>query len=104
MYTTAEFNIWVDPYAAKMVIGSGIPMTMVGLDVTEKAIMLPEDEKELRGFGTKAGTFAADLLQFMFDRCAKGGEDAVMHDSLAPGSGLRSRMLKVHEILRGCGV
>ena len=31
-----------------------IPMTMVGLDVTEKAIMLPEDEKELRGFGTKS--------------------------------------------------
>ena len=38
MTTTAEFNIWVDPVAAKMVINSGIPMTMVGLDVTERAI------------------------------------------------------------------
>lgn len=92
--TTAEFNIWVDPYAAKMVIGSGIPMTMVGLDVTEKAIMLPEDEKELRGFGTKAGTFAADLLQFMFDRCTKGGEDAVMHDSLALAAAFAPECLK----------
>ena len=92
--TTAEFNIWVDPYAAKIVIGSGIPMTMVGLDVTEKAIMLPEDEKELRGFGTKAGTFAADLLQFMFDRCAKGGEDAMMHDSLALAAAFAPECLK----------
>ena len=92
--TTAEFNIWVDPYAAKIVIESGIPMTMVGLDVTEKAIMLPDDEKELRGFGTKAGIFAADLLQFMFDRCAKGGEDAMMHDSLALAAAFAPECLK----------
>lgn len=37
MTPTAEFNIWVDPVAAKLVIASGIPMTMVGLDVTLKA-------------------------------------------------------------------
>ena len=42
--TTAEFNIWVDPEAAHVVMGSGIPMTMVGLDVTLKAAMVEADE------------------------------------------------------------
>lgn len=81
--TTAEFNIWMDPVAAKLVLQSGIPMTMVGLDVTEKAEMLPEDEKELRELGTKAGSLTADLLAFMFERHARGGEAALMHDALA---------------------
>ena len=78
--TTAEFNIWVDPYAAKIVIGSGIPMTMVGLDVTEKAIMLPEDEKELRGFGTKAGTSRQWIFTvYVLTDALKGGEGC--HDA-----------------------
>lgn len=84
--TTSEFNIWVDPYAARLVIASGIPMTMVGLDVTEKAIMQPEDEQQLRESGGKAAVLTADILQFMFDRYAHGGEDAMMHDALALAS------------------
>ena len=47
--TTAEFNIWVDPYAAKIVIGSGIPMTMVGLDVTERTPWIRYKSRNLRG-------------------------------------------------------
>ena len=39
MTPTAEFNIWVDPVAAKLVIASGIPMTMVGLDVDRKSVV-----------------------------------------------------------------
>ena len=39
----AEFNILVDPEAAKIVFTSGVPITMAGLDVTEKALILPED-------------------------------------------------------------
>ena len=80
---TAEFNIWVDPEAAKIVIGSGIPMTMVGLDVTTKAIMTREDADALRACGTPAGQVAADLLAYMFTRNHSGGEDALMHDALA---------------------
>ena len=38
--------------------------------------------------------FAADLLQFMFDRCTKGGEDAVMHDSLALAAAFAPECLK----------
>lgn len=81
--TTAEFNIWVDPVAAQLVIASGVPMTMVGLDVTEKAILNREDEALIRGAGNKGAIVAADLLEYMFARCKDGGEDAMMHDALA---------------------
>jgi len=81
--TTAEFNIWVDPAAAQIVLGSGIPMTMVGLDVTEQAAMKKEDADELRAVGTKGAVFVADILDYMFERCANGGEDSLMHDASA---------------------
>ncbi len=81
--TSAEFNIWADPEAAKIVLASGIPLTMVGLDVTLKAILLPEDEAQIRKINSKAAVFTADMLQFMFERLGGGGEDAIMHDALA---------------------
>lgn len=80
---TAEFNIWVDPEAARVVFKSGIPLTMVGLDVTTKAILNEEDEAIIRSLNTKAGNFTADLLKFMFERRDAGHEDALMHDALA---------------------
>lgn len=81
--STAEFNIWVDPEAARIVIGSKIPKTMVGLDVTERAILTKADANELRLTGSKETVLAADLLEFMFTRWNAGGEDAMMHDALA---------------------
>ena len=86
--TTAEFNIWVDPEAAHVVMESGIPMTMAGLDVTLKAAMIEEDAAELRACGTRAANFVADLLEFMFRRRDSGLEDALMHDALALGAAL----------------
>ena len=80
---TAEFNIWADPEAAQVVIRSGIPMTMVGLDVTEKAIMVEEDARKLRTAGTREGEVVALLLEYMFRRRDAGGENALMHDALA---------------------
>lgn len=85
---TTEFNIWVDPEAAHIVSQSGIPMTMVGLDVTLKAVMTGEDIAALRKVGTRACTLAADLLDFMVSRRSKGGEDLVMHDALALAAAL----------------
>lgn len=79
----AEFNIWVDPNAAQLVLSSGIPMTMVGLDVTEKAVLNREDEQEIRSFGHHGAVLSADLLNFMFVRRKNGGENALMHDALA---------------------
>ena len=80
---TAEFNIWADALAGHIVTQSGIPMTMVGLDVTLKAVMTEEDIADLRKAGTKAANLTADLLDFMVARRDRGGEDLVMHDALA---------------------
>src|SRR6202043_1967913 len=43
----AEFNIWADPEAATRVFESGIDLTMVGLDVTHKALMTPAHAERL---------------------------------------------------------
>lgn len=86
--TTAEFNIWVDPTAAKLVLASGIPMTMVGLDVTERAVLNRRDADAFRSMGTKASVLTADLLEYMFGRFKMGGEDAMMHDALALAAAL----------------
>lgn len=83
MTTTAEFNIWVDPPSARLVARSGIPLTMVGLDVTEQAVLEKEDMEELRAYGTKSSILAADLLDYMIRRSHLGGEGVLMHDALA---------------------
>lgn len=80
---TAEFNMWCDPEAARMVLKSKIPCTLVGLDVTEKAVLDKSDIEKIRALGTKAGDLISDILEFMDRRHAEGGEDLVMHDALA---------------------
>lgn len=97
MTPTAEFNIWVDPVAAKLVIASGIPMTMVGLDVTLKAALNREDEQEIRSFGNKGAVLAADILDYMIRRYADGGEDALMHDALAAAAAVCPQCLVCHD-------
>ena len=67
----AEFNIAVDPEAAKIVFESGIPIRMIGLNVTRQARIKPEDVERLReGKGSVAG-FYADLLAFNLDHGAE---------------------------------
>jgi inosine-uridine nucleoside N-ribohydrolase len=61
----AEFNIWADPEAARRVFESGIPTTMVGLDVTHQALITPAHNERLRGAG-KAGKLTAELVDFYF--------------------------------------
>lgn len=94
---TAEFNIWADPEAARTVFMSGIPMTMVGLDVTLKAIMNENDIKKLRKHNSKASNLTADLLEFMALRRDEGGEDLVMHDALALAAALYPECMKYEE-------
>src|SRR5205814_8586309 len=57
----AEFNIWGDPEAARRVFESGVDLTMVGLDVTHQAIVIPAFAEELRAAG-RAGRLVAELV------------------------------------------
>jgi inosine-uridine nucleoside N-ribohydrolase len=80
----AEFNIWADPEAAHRVFTSGIEVTMVGLDVTHKALLLPEKVDELRGAG-RVGLLVAQLYDFYHERHVRmyGWEGSPVHDALA---------------------
>lgn len=81
---TAEFNFWHDPEAARIVFQSGVPIAMAGLDVTEKALVKPEDVKRFRAIGNKAGNLAGDLMDFY---CMKpmrhGWAGGRLHDPVA---------------------
>jgi inosine-uridine nucleoside N-ribohydrolase len=59
----AEFNIYVDPEAAQRVFRSELDVTMIGLDVTHRALITDEHRERLRS-GGKVGKVAAELLDF----------------------------------------
>ena len=80
----AEFNILVDPEAAKIVFESGIPILMAGLDVTEKALILPEDFERIRRQGNPVSEIVWQWLEFFYRFHQKlGYEGAPMHDPCA---------------------
>lgn len=60
----AEFNISVDPEAAHAVFTSGVPVRMVGLNVTQQVVATPERRRAVRAAGTRVAVLAADLLEF----------------------------------------
>ncbi|HTT31352.1 MAG TPA: nucleoside hydrolase, partial [Solirubrobacteraceae bacterium] len=80
----AEFNVWADPEAAHRVFTSGIDLTMVGLDVTHKALLRPRDVDRMRASG-RAGKLVADLFEFYvgFHRSRYGWDGAPVHDAVA---------------------
>ncbi len=58
----AEYNIWVDPEAAKIVFASGLPTVMAGWDISRLyAVFDPEDTARLRGVGTPLAKFCVDI-------------------------------------------
>ena len=78
----AEFNIYVDPHAAKTVFEAGVPITMFPLDVTHKALTTRKRVDQFRAMGTKAGTATAELLDFFerFDEEKYGTDGGPLHD------------------------
>lgn len=78
----AEFNIYVDPHAAKIVLESGIPITMHPLDVTHKALTSKTRIDAFRALGTKVGDACVGWLEFFerFDEDKYGTDGAPLHD------------------------
>ena len=60
----AEFNVYVDPEAAERVFASGVPVTMVGLNLTHQALATPDVIERLRGLDTELGRVAAGWMTF----------------------------------------
>ena len=85
---SAEFNIWADPEAARLVVNSGCPMRMVPLDVTHKALLSLADCQGLRTLGTPAATAAATFIERRIEGYRKYQpmsqiDAAPVHDALA---------------------
>jgi purine nucleosidase len=78
----AEFNIYVDPEAADIVLRSGIPITMAPLDVTHMMRSTPARIAAIRALGNHAGTAVAAMLEFSqdFDLGKYGWDGAPLHD------------------------
>ena len=59
----AEFNIFADPEAAQIVFESGVPLTMIGLDLTHQAKVPPEVMEEIRTIESPVAQLVVDLLE-----------------------------------------
>lgn len=78
----AEFNIHVDPQAADIVFRSGVPITVMPLDVTHKALVTAPRNTAFRELGTPVGIAVAQMTEFFerYDREKYGSEGAPLHD------------------------
>jgi inosine-uridine nucleoside N-ribohydrolase len=97
----AEFNIWADPEAAARVFESDLDLTMVGLDVTYRALMGPDHARRLAGAG-RAGRLVAELHEFYsrVHTARFGSGNAPIHDAVAMAHLLDPTLLET----RLCGV
>ena len=79
---TAEFNIFVDPDAAKIVFEAGIDMVVMPLDVTHKALVTGERNEAFRRLKSPVGIAVAEMTDFFerFDKEKYGSSGAPLHD------------------------
>ena len=104
----AEFNIWMDPEAADVVLRSGIPTTMCGLDVTHQALVTKEVFARIEALGTPLATTVIGLLKFFAKTYDEVFEmpDPPLHDPVAVAllidrSVVRSKFTNVQVELNG---
>ena len=78
----AEFNIYVDPEAAEIVFKSGVPLVVMPLDVTHKALTNRKRVEAFRALGTEPGRMVAEWTDFFerFDMAKYGSQGAPLHD------------------------
>lgn len=78
----AEFNIFVDPEAAAQVFGAGVPLVVIPLDVTHKALTTAERVTAFRALKSPVGTMVAAWTDFFerFDKEKYGSNGAPLHD------------------------
>ncbi|WP_315925176.1 nucleoside hydrolase [Mesorhizobium sp. SP-1A] len=93
---TAEFNIYVDPHAADVVFRSGVPIVMMPLDVTHKALTTAKRVEAFRKMGSKVGDATAALLDFFerFDEEKYGTDGGPLHDPCVIAYLLRPELFK----------
>jgi pyrimidine-specific ribonucleoside hydrolase len=101
---TVSFNILNDPEATAIVYRSGVPVTMIGLDVTSKTVLTPERVSHFAGSSDPIERFVEGVVGF--HRKTRGADGVVVHDPLAVASVIdptfvRSELLPVDVELSG---
>jgi inosine-uridine nucleoside N-ribohydrolase len=93
----AEFNIWADPEAAARVFASGIDLTMVGLDVTHKALFTSAHVGRLAG---RVGRMVAELLEFYgnFHKQVYNFDGSPIHDAVAVAYVIRDDLVRTEHL------
>lgn len=90
----AEFNVFCDPRAAKIVFNSRLPIiTLVGLDVTQKTILTEEQITEIENLNTPLSSFIAQISKY-YVNFHKEINGIYMHDPLAAAIALDSTLIK----------
>jgi purine nucleosidase len=91
----AEFNVYVDPHAAKAVFEAGVPLVMHGLDVTHQALVTPPRLQAIRRLDTPLSRTVVGLLEFYnLYETKRGRAGAPLHDPCVIGYLLDPRLFR----------
>lgn len=94
----AEFNIFVDPHAAHIVFHSGIPITLIPLDVTHKCLLRLEHVERLMKIDSPISRFVKDAIEvYSKFSLGRGFEGVAMHDPLTLAVILAPELLTLKE-------
>src|SRR5580704_12572572 len=95
----AEFNLYVDPEAARIVFDAHIPLTMVGLDVTRKCLLSEAQIQQLEAAKNPVSQAAGKIMRATWERTKHGGEVTViaLHDALTVASLIESDVITLKD-------
>lgn len=96
-----EANILTDPEAADIVLSSGLPITLVGLDVTLQTLLPKVEVEKWRQKATNAGDFFADMVQHymnFYEKSYPGIGGCGLHDPLAVGVAIDPSLVITEDI------
>lgn len=94
----AEFNIYVDPHAAHIVFHSGIPMTLIPLDVTHKCLLKLEQIERLMKIDSPISRFIKDAVEVYLKASFElGYEGSALHDPLTLATIIAPELLTLKE-------
>lgn len=98
MTPQAEFNIFVDPHAAHIVFHSGIPITLIPLDVTHKCLLRQDHVERLIRIHSPISSFIQDAMEtYLQASYEKGFEGSALHDPLTLATIIAPQLLTLKE-------
>ena len=94
----AEFNAYVDPHAAHIVFHSGIPITLIPLDVTHKCMLRQEQVDRLLKIDSPISQFIGDAVEVYLEESFRLGYDGCsLHDPLTLATVIAPDLLTLKE-------